>query len=108
LLAVALTIAGAAGMNLAFGVAGANFNWEDPRRISQGSIGCLGALASFLYLAFSLLLFFGPAVGLNSLGLPQIVGQGAGLVLGTAACLAVAIVPLMLVRGRVPNLAEDV
>jgi ABC-2 type transport system permease protein len=108
LLAVALTIAGAAGMNLAFGVAGANFNWEDPRRISQGSIGCLGALASFLYLAFSLLLFFGPAVGLNSLGLPQIVGQGAGLVLGTAACLAVGIVPLMLVRGRVPNLAEDV
>jgi hypothetical protein len=29
-------------------------------------------------------------------------------VLGTAACLAVGIVPLMLVRGRVPNLAEDV
>ncbi|MGW8250356.1 MAG: putative ABC transporter permease subunit, partial [Anaerolineales bacterium] len=37
LAAVALTIAGTAGLNLAFGVVGANFEWEDPRRISQGS-----------------------------------------------------------------------
>jgi len=48
LVVVALSVAGVAGLNLAFGVVGANFEWEDPRRISQGALGCLGALASGL------------------------------------------------------------
>jgi ABC-2 type transport system permease protein len=107
LAAVALTIAGGAGLNLAFGVVGANFEWEDPRRISQGSMGCLGALVTFLYLGLSLVLFFGPAVGLVALGLPQIVGNLVGLLVGGAASLAVTIVPLWLVRERVPRLAEE-
>ena len=106
LAAVALTIAGGAGLNLAFGVVGANFEWEDPRRITNGSLGCLGALVTFLFLGLCLLLFFGPAVGLAALGLPEILGQLVGLVVGGAASLAVALVPLWLVRGRVPYLAE--
>ena len=107
LAAIALTIAGAAGMNLAFGVVGANFNWEDPRRISQGSIGCLGALASFVYLAASLALFFGPLILMRALSLPNVLGYVLGLLLGTAVSLAVGLIPLRLVSGRVPRLAEE-
>jgi hypothetical protein len=106
LLVVLLTIAGTAGLNLAFGVIGANFNWEDPRRISQGGIGCLGALSSFIFLGASLLLFFGPAVLLKMLGSPPVLGELAGLALGGTFCLACGFIPLRLVRGRVARLGE--
>ena len=39
LAAVALTVAGIAGVNLAFGIVGANFEWEDPRRFVVGVCG---------------------------------------------------------------------
>ncbi len=107
MLVVLLTIAGTAGLNLAFGVIGANFNWEDPRRVTQGGIGCLGALSSFLFLGISLLLFFGPAVLLKMLGGPAAAGEFAGLALGGSVCLICGFVPLWLVRGRVARLGED-
>ncbi len=104
---VALTIAGTAGLSLAFGVLGANFDWDDPRRISQGSLGCLGALASFVFLIVSLSLFFGPALLVGVFGGPQFLGQFLGMLLGGIACAAGAIIPLWLVRKRVALLAED-
>ena len=107
MLVVLLTIAGTAGLNLAFGVIGANFKWEDPRRVTQGGVGCLGALASFLFLGISLLLFFGPAVLLKMLGGPAAAGEFAGLALGGIVCLIGGFVPLWLVRGRVARLGED-
>ena len=107
LLVVVLTIAAAAGLNLTFGVIGANFKWEDPRRITQGGIGCLGALTSFVFLGASMLLFFGPAVLLKMIGGPPVAGELAGLALGGLFCLACGIIPLWLVRGRVARLGED-
>lgn len=103
---VALCIAGNAGLNLTFGITGANFDWEDPRRMQKGGQGCLSALVSIIYLPASLLLFFGPAVLLTALGLPEVVGQIIGLVVGGAFSLACAAIPLWLVRDRVPKLAE--
>jgi len=103
---VALTIAGTAGLNLAFGVIGAKFDWEDPRRVNQGSTGCVGALASMVFLAVSLALFFGPAVLIKSIGGSETIGQLIGLALGGAASLTGALVPLWLVRKRVSRLAE--
>jgi hypothetical protein len=107
LLVVVLTIAAAAGMNLAFGVIGANFKWEDPRRITQGGIGYLGPLASFAFLGASMLLFFGPAVLLKMLGGPPVAGELVGLALGGILCLVCGALPLWLVRGRVARLGED-
>jgi ABC-2 type transport system permease protein len=106
LAAVSLIMAGATGLLLAFGVVGANFNWEDLRRINTGGSGCLGALASFVFLGISLVLFFGPAVLLRLLGVPAIVGQLIGLCLGGAASLGCGAVSLWLVRKRVPRLDE--
>lgn len=103
---VALTIAGNAGLNLTFGITGANMDWEDPRQMQKGGSGCLGALATFIYLPLSLLLFFGPGLLFALLGLPEFVGQLTGLLLGGTFSLAVAIIPLWLVRNRVLRLDE--
>ncbi len=46
LLVVALCFAGMTGINLAFGVTGAKFDWVDPRKMQSGSAGCLGSLLS--------------------------------------------------------------
>ncbi len=84
LLVVALCMAGAAGLNLAFGVVGANLEWEDPRHMMRGGVGCLGTLASFIYMGMALALFFGPPIALTLLGGPEIIGQIIGLGLGGA------------------------
>jgi ABC-2 type transport system permease protein len=106
LLVVALSVAGVAGLNLAFGVIGANFEWEDPRRISQGALGCLGALASGFSLLVCLLFFFGPPILFDLLDSPAIIGRLIGIVLGSAVSLGLMIIPLWLVRQRIPRLAE--
>ncbi len=106
LLVVALCVAGNSGLNLAFGVVGARMDWEDPRQMQRGSAGCLGALASMLYLPLSLVLFFGPPVLFLALSWPEALGQAAGLALGGAFSLTCTLLPLWLVRKRVPRLGE--
>lgn len=103
---VALTVAGVAGLNLAFGVIGANFEWEDPRRISQGTLGCLGALVSGFCILVCLLFFFGPPILFELFGSQPAIDRLIGMVLGSAASLCLIIVPLWLVRQRIPRLAE--
>jgi ABC-2 type transport system permease protein len=103
---VGLTIAGNAGLNLTFGITGANMDWEDPRQMQRGTSGCLGALATFIYLPLSLLLFFGPDLLFTLLNWPKFAGQLTGLIFGGVFSLAVAIIPLWLVRNRVLRLDE--
>jgi len=106
LVVVAFSVAGVAGLNLSFGVVGANFEWEDPRRISQGAIGCLGALATGICLLVCLVLFFGPPILFDSLDFPSSVGYLIGIVLGSIVSLSLMLIPLWLVRKRIPRLAE--
>jgi hypothetical protein len=104
---IALCIAGNTGLNLAFGINGANMSWEDPRQMQRTASGCLSALATMIYLPMTLILFFGPPIGMLALGLPEIVGQAIGLVAGGGISLACAVVPLWLVRKRLPRLGES-
>ena len=106
LLVVTLTVAGVAGLNLAFGVIGANFEWEDSRRISQGAMGCLGFLVSGFCLLVCLLFFFGTPILFDFLDFPSVVGRLIGIVLGTVTSLGLMIIPLRFVRQRIPHLAE--
>ena len=106
LLVVALCYAAITGVNLAFGVLGANFLWEDPRRMVRGTAGCLSTIASVAALGICLAFFVGPVFAAPLLGLPPAAGRVAGLALGTAACAASALVPLALVQSRVPRLGE--
>ncbi len=81
--------------------------WEDPRQMQKGASSCLGALASMVYLPIGLFLFFGPPVAFLALSWPELIGQAIGLALGGAFSLACAIVPLWLMRKRVPLLGES-
>lgn len=103
---VGLCIAGNTGLNLAFGVTGAKMDWEDPRQMQRGTSGCLAMVVSLVYLPLSLGLFFVPSLVVTLVSWPEIAGQAAGLLLGGVFSLACAIVPLWLVRDRIPRLGE--
>jgi hypothetical protein len=103
---VALSNAGLAGLNLAFGVVGANFDWEDPRRMNAGSAGCLGAILSMVYIVVALGCFILPPVLFSGFHLSESLGRLIGLFLGGLVCLAAAFVPLFLVRDRLARLNE--
>ena len=104
LLVMALCIAGSVGINLAFGVVSARLDWDDPRRMTSSSAGCVGSLVSFLYIGLSAVIFFGPPVLFNLVGWGETLGQVAGLLLGGIFSLACTVVPLLLVRKRVATI----
>ena len=45
-IAIVMCLAGMTGMLLSFGVAGANFNWDDPRKMNSGMMGCFGQIVT--------------------------------------------------------------
>ncbi|HET7009825.1 MAG TPA: hypothetical protein VFI11_03535 [Anaerolineales bacterium] len=104
LFVVAACFAAASGVNLAFGVSGASFDWQDPRHMVRGGSGCLAAIASLLSIGVCLLMFFGPLIGGAMLGAPAYAGRVVGLILGGLASAAFSIVPLRIVRARVDAL----
>ncbi len=107
LLAVALCLAGMNGILLAFGVLGANFKWEDPRKMSAGSLGCLGQFLTMLYLPAAFGVFIGPLLLANLLQWPPVSGYLVGGIAGMAVTGACAFLPPWLVRAKVERLAED-
>lgn len=104
LVVLALTLAGEVGLNLAFGIVSARLDWDDPRRMNSITSSIVGMLVSFIYIAASIVVFFGPAVVFNLVGLGEGLGQVVGLVLGGIFSLACAIIPLMVVRKRVETI----
>jgi ABC-2 type transport system permease protein len=106
LVAVAMCLAGMNGILLAFGVAGANFKWEDPRKMSAGSLGCLGQFVAMLYLPLAFGLFIAPIWLVSAINSPQGFGYLVGAILGTAVNAVCAFLPPWLVRGRVEHLDE--
>jgi ABC-2 type transport system permease protein len=106
LLAVVMCLAGMNGIQLAFGVLGANFNWEDPRKMSAGGLGCLGQFLTMLYLPLAFGLFIGPLWIVSAFNFPQVYGYLVGAILGTVVTAACAFLPPWLVQGKVARLAE--
>lgn len=106
LLVLALCLAGMTGLQLAFGAAGANFNWEDPRRMNAGKMGCLGALLTALYIPIDLAFFFIPPFLVELFRLPSQYGYLVGIVLGVGFSLLCALLPPRLMEGRVRRLGE--
>jgi len=106
LLAVAMCLAGMNGILLAFGVLGANFKWEDPRKMSAGSMGCLGQILTMFYLPIAFGLFIGPLWLVSAFNWPQVYGYLAGFVLGIGVTGCCAFLPPWLARGKVERLAE--
>jgi ABC-2 type transport system permease protein len=107
LLASSLCLAGMNGILLAFGAAGANFNWTDPRRMNAGAIGCLGQAVTALSLPITFGFFIGPLLLVTVLNWPQVYGYLAGAIAGIAVSATCALLPLWLVRKRVEQLDEN-
>jgi hypothetical protein len=106
LIAIIMCLAGMNGILLAFGVAGANLTWEDPRKMNAGVMGCFGQVVTMLYLPISFGLFVAPLGFAEFLEYPIAYGYLFGLIFGTGVALIFAIVPLVLVRKRVERLGE--
>jgi ABC-2 type transport system permease protein len=107
LLATAMCQAGMNGILLAFGVAGANFNWTDPRRMNAGAIGCLGQALTGLFLPIAFGFFIGPLLLVSIFHWAPIYGYLAGALAGIALSGTCAILPPWLVRKRVERLSEN-
>ena len=106
LVVTAMCLAGMAGMLVGFGAAGANLNWEDPRRMNAGKIGCLGMILTFICAPLNFGLFIAPVLLAAAFQLPELYGYLAGLVLGVGMSLACCFLPLWLARGKVERLGE--
>jgi ABC-2 type transport system permease protein len=107
LIAIIMCLAGMAGILLSFGVAGANFTWEDPRRMNSGAMGCLGQILTIIYVPISFGLFIAPLGFAQFLKFPLLYGYLAGLLLGSAFAIGFTVVPLWLVRKRVEQLGTE-
>ena len=107
LLAIVMCLAGMNGILLSFGVAGANFTWDDPRKMNAGVMGCFGQIVTMLYLPLSFGLFIAPLGFAQFLEYPIVYGYLFGLFFGIGVSLIAAILPLVLVRKRVERLAEE-
>ncbi len=103
---VALCLAGLTGILIAFGAAGANFKWDDPRRMNAGGLGCLGQVATMLFLPISVGLFLGPLFLASALQLPPSYGYLAGFVLGFVGNALCAYLPLRLMERTVQAMDE--
>ena len=105
---VALSMAGATGISLAFGIAGANLDWDSPNRQRlSGSSGCLVVIAVWAYLLVDVLLFLLPP------GLWQIFGGGApllayglGILLGGVLAAIAAVISLRLALPKLSLIGE--
>lgn len=106
MLVIAFCFAGLTGINLAFGVTGAKFDWVDPRKMQGGNAGCLGSILSTVFLPISAALLVGPAALLPVFGIPPIAGQIAGLLVGGGLCVACVVIPLNAVKEKVARLNE--
>ena len=106
LFVLAWCLSGMNGIQLAFGVAGANFNWEDPRRMSAGGMGCLGSIVTPIYLLIDLAFFFLPPFLAEMFRLPVLYGYLVGAVLGIGFSVLCTWLPPRLVARRVERLGE--
>ncbi len=106
MLAVTMCLAGLDGILTGFGAVGANFKWDDPRRMNAGGLGCLGQIVTLLFLPISLGLFLAPLYLAIVLRMPQSYGYMGGILLGVGGNLLCMLVPLKLVERTVRTMDE--
>jgi hypothetical protein len=107
LLAMVMCLAGMNGLLLGFGAAGARFDWDDPRKMNAGNLGCLGQALTFAYLPLAFGSFIGPLWLVSFFQWPLAYGFLAGGILGVAVNLVAALLPPWLVRKKVERLNES-
>jgi ABC-2 type transport system permease protein len=106
LLAMSFCLAGMTGILLGFGVAGAKLDWDDPRKMNAGNLGCLGQIVAMAYLPLTFGLFIGPLFLAALLEWPLVYGYLMGGILGVAVNVLAGILPPFISRKAVVGLGE--
>ncbi|HEY3313376.1 MAG TPA: hypothetical protein VGK00_17170 [Anaerolineales bacterium] len=106
LLAVAMCLAGMNGILLSIGAVNANFEWEDPRKINSGRMGCFGMFLTALFLPLAFGTFIAPLWVAAALKQPLPYGYLIGFVLGVSLNGLCAWLPLKMVQGKLARLGE--
>ncbi len=106
LFVIVFSNAGLAGINIAFGIAGAKFDWTDPRRMANATTGCLSSFLSMIYMIINLCLFFAPPILFAAVGAPESYGHFLGGMFGGIMSFICLVMPPWMVRKRIPLLAE--
>jgi ABC-2 type transport system permease protein len=107
ILTMSFCLAGMNGILLGFGTAGAKFDWDDPRKMNAGNMGCLGQVIAMAFLPLSFGLFIGPLFLVSVLQWPVIYGYLMGAIAGVAVCVVAAILPPSLAGKKVAGLGES-
>jgi hypothetical protein len=93
--ALAATIAALCAVYVAFGTAGANLRWEDPRHLTSRTTGCFGWLFGSATAVMVAGVFMGIPPLVSLFGAPealgQIIGLGVGMVLSASVIAAAAL-----------------
>jgi hypothetical protein len=106
LLAMVMCLAGINGILLGFGTLGANFKWDDPRKMNAGNLGCVGQVVTMTFLPTAFGLFIGPLLLASLLKWPPLLGYLIGAVVGIIVTSLAAYLPLILVQKKVERLDE--
>jgi ABC-2 type transport system permease protein len=107
ILTMSFCLAGMNGILLGFGVTGAKLDWDDPRKMNAGSMGCLGQIVAMGFLPLTFGLFIGPLFLVSVLQWPVVYGYLLGGIVGVAINLVAAILPPYLARKKVSSLGES-
>lgn len=107
-LVLALVIAGANGISLAFGTMAADLSWESPNRQRlRGGAGCAAVLIVMAFLAFDLALFLLPvALWQIFAGSAPFLAYLVGAVLGGAAAALVIFLSMQFAIPRLEQIGE--
>jgi ABC-2 type transport system permease protein len=108
LLVTGFGFAGLNGILLAFSIAGANLDWEDPRKVGlRGTAGCMSMIVSLFYFAFCLALYLSPPVLCEIFAPDKLwVGNILGAIFGTIFAMLCAVIPPRLFLGRIALMGQ--
>jgi hypothetical protein len=106
-LAMSACLAGINGVQLGFGAVGARLNWDDPRKMNAGTMGCIGQIVTMAFVPLSFGLFIGPLFLVSVFQWPILYGYLAGALVGIAVNGLAAILPPWLAQKKIERLGEE-
>jgi hypothetical protein len=105
--ALAATIAALCAVYIAFGTAGANLRWEDPRNLTSRATGCIGWLFGSATAVMVAGVFMGIPPLVSLFGAPEALGQIIGLGMGMVLSASVIAAAALWSRKRVAWVGEE-
>ncbi len=107
LLALVMCLAGMNGILLGFGAAGAKFDWDDPRKMNAGTMGCVGQVITMIFVPLSFGIFIGPVALFLFFHWPLVYAYLVGGIVGVLVNAVATILPPYLAMKKVEHLGEN-